>query len=309
MVYKPLGYRKESSPHSAVACVTALAGQQHGVVSTWQMRELGLSGPAINRRVAAGWLHPLYRGVYAVGHVALTRRSRILAAVLAAGTGALSSHRSAGELRDLLYPGPIDVTSPRSRRPRAGFVLHRSRHIADEDRTVIDGIPVTSVARTLVDLAEVLGERRLSNAVHEAEIQKVFDLKAIERVMARVPGRTGRHMLHRVLEAYGGGPQLTRSDYERTFLEICHRHGIPIPHSAVSVAGYELDFLWGSHGLAVEVDDEATHFTTRAYYADRRRDRALVPHGIQVIRVTPRDLENEAELAAELMAILAAKAA
>lgn len=273
------------------------------------MRELGLGHDSIRGRVAAGWLHPLYRGVYAVGHLALTRRSRILAAVLAAGPDALASHRCAAELWDLLHPGPIDITTPRSRRPRAGFVLHRSRSVAPEDCDLIDSIPVTSVARTIVDLAEVLNERRLSNAIHEAEIQKVFDLEGIERVIARVPGRTGRHKLQRVLKAYGGGPQLTRSHYERAFLEICHRHDIPIPQSAVSVAGYELDFLWETHGLAVEMDDEATHYTTRAYYGDRRRDRALVPHGIQVVRVTPRDLEDEHQLAAELKAILAVKAA
>ena len=273
------------------------------------MRRLGLSGPGIDRRIAAGWLHPLYRGVYAVGHVALTRKSRIYAAVLAAGPEALTSHRSAAELWDLLRPGPIDITSPRSRRPRPGFVLHRSRCLQPDDRAVIDGIPTTSVARTLVDLADVLNERRLSNAIHEAEIQKRFDLKGVHAALARVPGRTSRHKLQRVLKAYGGGPPLTRSDYERAFLDLCDRHDIPIPQSAVPVAGYELDFLWPSHGLAVEMDDEATHYTTRAYYADRRRDRALAPHGIHVIRVTPPDLENHHELAEELKNILAAKAA
>jgi len=273
------------------------------------MRELGLGRDSIRGRVAAGWLHPLYRGVYAVGHLALTRRSRILAAVLAAGPDALASHRCAAELWDLLHPGPIDITTPRSRRPRVGFVLHRSRSLVPEDRALVDNIPVTSVARTLVDLAEVLTERRLSNAVHEAEIQKQFDLTAIEQVLARVPGRSGRHKLQRVLKAYGGGPQLTRSHYERAFLDICDRYDIAIPQSAVSVAGYELDFLWPTHGLAVEMDDQATHYTTRAYYGDRRRDRALAPHGIHVVRVTPLDLQNEKALAREVKDILAAKAA
>lgn len=289
--------------------MTTLAARQHGVVALSQMRELGLGPGAIRGRVASGWLHPVYRGVYAVGHVALTRRSRILAAVLAAGPGALVSHRSAAELWDLVRPGPIDITSPRSRRPRIGFILHRSHHVGVQDRAVIDGIPVTSVARTLIDLAEVLNDRRLSNAVHEAEIRKLFDLTAVEAALAAVPGRTGRHRLHRVLKAYGGGPQLTRSWGERRFLDVCFRYGLPIPQSAVPVAGYELDFLWPTHGLAVEVDGAATHKTTRSYYTDRRRDRALAVHDIHVIRVTWIDLEDEEALAADLADILATKAA
>ena len=274
------------------------------------MRELGLSPAGIRRRVVAGRLHSLYRGVYAVGHVALSWQSRQLAAVLAAGPGAVLSHRSAGRLWDLIrWSGAIEVTTPRARKPRPGFDLHRSHCLSNDDRAVRDAIPVTSLARTVVDLAEVLDDRRLSKAVHEAEIRKLFDLRAVEEALARVPGRAGRHRLQRVLRAYGPGPRFTRSDGEVAFLALCDRHGLPSPESAVTIAGYELDFVWPGLGLAVELDGPGTHYTIYAYHEDRRRDRALAPHHIQVLRITPLDLENEQALAQELRRILAAKAA
>ena len=279
-------------------------------METKELHDLGLRRGAIHNRVVSGRLHPLYTGVYAVGHLGLTRAARELAAVKACGPEALRSHRSAGAARDLIRSsGRPEVTAPRHIKPRNGFVLHRTRNLAAADRTIVDGIPTTSVARTLVDLAEVLNERRLTKAVHQAEIQRLFDLNAIEEVLARVPGRTGRHRLGRVLKAYGSGPRTTRSGGESRFLEICDGHGIPIPHSNVSRAGYELDFLWPDHGLAIELDGPATHYTIYAYHEDRRRDRALAPHHIQVLRVTPLDLQQEQKLADELRRILAAKAA
>ena len=122
------------------------------------------------------------RGVYAVGHVALTLDSRRIAAVMACGPGALLSHRAAGEATGLLHSSPqFEVTVPRGRKPKPGIVVHRSRLIHPEDRSTVRGIPVTSVARTLVDLADVVSEQRLAKALHEAEVQRVFDLNAIER--------------------------------------------------------------------------------------------------------------------------------
>ncbi len=213
-------------------------------------------------------------------------------------------------MRDLIrHTGAIEVSTPRSRKPQNGFVLHRSCSLTEADRATVAGIPTTSVARTLVDLADVLNERRLARAVNEAEVQRVFDLTAIDEVLSRVPGRTGRHRLHRVLEAYRPGPPVTRSDNERRFLEICETHGIQMPQSNASRAGYEPDFLWPDHGLAVEMDDPAIHYTIQSYYSDRRRDRKLAPHGIQVIRVTPLDMDDEPQLAGEIKDILAAKAA
>jgi very-short-patch-repair endonuclease len=244
--------------------------------------------------------------VYAVGHLALTVDSRRMAAVLACGRGALLSHRAAGALQALLSWSPhLDVTvAGGGRKPRDGLVVHRSRSLVDEDRDSVRGIPVTSVARTLVDLAEVLDERRLARAVREAEVRRAFDLDAIERVLARVRGRAGTRRLGRVLAAYRSDLQFTRSEAERRFLELCERHGLPAPSTNVWVGGHEVDAFWMDASLAVEVDGVAVHRTADAFQRDRSRDRALAAVGIQVVRVTWADLAQGEHLAAELTAIL-----
>jgi very-short-patch-repair endonuclease len=266
----------------------------------------GLTKDAIYHRLEAGRLHRLHRGVYAVGHVALTQRARELAAVLAAGPNALLSHRSAGALWGLLRSAPeIEVTTERSRETRSGFTVHRSRRIDPQDRSERDGVPVTSVARTLVDLADVLSERRIADAFHEAEVQRLFDLQAVHETIERLPGRRGRHKLRRTLSAYDGLNPHTRSEAERRFLKICEEHDLPKPEANASIHGYEVDFVWRAQRLAVEVDGKAVHHTARAFQQDRQRDRALAALGIQVVRVTWRDLDAAAALARQLQVILA----
>jgi very-short-patch-repair endonuclease len=253
--------------------------------------------------VGAGWLVRLHQGVYAVGHTALTARSHLVAAVYACGPEALASHRAAGGLWGILRPAqPIEVTAPRGRKPRAGIVVHRSRHIDDEDRANIDNIPVTSVARTLVDLADVLPEKHLANAVHEAEVLRLFDLTKIERVLERLPGRKGRHELNRVLSAYRDVQPFTRSRAERLVLEICDEHGLSRPQVNTWIHGHEVDFYWPEADIVLEFDGEAVHRTTRAFHEDRRRDRCLAAKGIHVVRATGRD--EPAALAEELRSIL-----
>jgi hypothetical protein len=194
-----------------------------------QLYAAGLGEDAVARRVATGWLHRLYPGVYAVGHLALTPRSRQLAAVYAYCPGALLSHRPRAALWEILrYAPQIEVTSPRVGRPREGILLHRSRLIHEEDRAVVDGIPVTNVARTIVDLAEG-PERYLAAAVREAEVRQLFDLRAIDRTLERLPGRRGRHKLRRVLASYRPESAFTRSGAERRFLELCRDHGLTVP--------------------------------------------------------------------------------
>lgn len=290
--------------------VGALAGRQHGVVSRAQLTRAGLSRQAIHRRIEAGRLVRLHEGVYAVGHTALTRKSHLVAAVYACGCEALASHRAAGALWGLLRPAqPIEVTAPRGRKVRAGIVVHRSRYVDDEDRALIDGIPVTSVPRTLVDLADVLSEKRLADAVHEAEVRRVFDLTKIERVLDRLPGRKGRHRLRRVLAAYREVQPFTRSRAERLVLALCEQAGLQRPQANVWIAGYEVDFHWPEAKLVLEFDGAATHLTRRAFQADRARDRALAARGIHVVRATWRDAtQGAADLGRELREILADRA-
>jgi very-short-patch-repair endonuclease len=173
--------------------------------------------------------------------------------------------------------------------------------MAPEDRAEVNGIPVTSVARTLVDLADVLDDRRLANAVHESEVLRLFDLHAVERAQARVPGRAGRHRLVRVLAAYGDGPPLTRSEAERRFMEICANRSLPQPRTNAFVHGYEVDCYWPDANLVVEIDGAAVHHTRRAFHQDRRRDRALATRGIRVLRVTWADLDAGARDVAAIL--------
>jgi very-short-patch-repair endonuclease len=283
-----------------------LAGRQHGIVKGRQVREAGLTRQGIRRRVEAGWLVPQYRGVYAVGHTALTHYSHLIAAVYACGEEALASHRAAATLWGILRGShPIEVTGPRSRERGRGFILHRSRLIHPEDRALIHNIPVTSLARTIVDCADVLPERRLGDVVHESEVRGLFDLAQVERVLARLPGRKGRHKLTRVLSAYKDVQPFTRSRAERLVFGMCNQHGLPTPRVNTWVGSHEVDFFWPEAGLALEFDGGAVHRTTKAFYDDRKRDRFLASQGIHVVRATDRD--DPPTLARELLQILSVR--
>jgi very-short-patch-repair endonuclease len=286
--------------------VQAAAGEQHGIVKGRHLKEAGLTRREIERRVEAGWLVPQYHGVYAVGHTALTRHSHLIAAVYACGEAALASHRAAAGLWGLLRgTQPIEVTGPRSRVPGKGFILHRSRLIHPEDRALIHNIPVTSLARTIVDCADVLPERRLGDVVHESEVRGLFDLGQVERVLGRLPGRKGRHKLMRVLAAYRDVQPFTRSRGERLVFAMRNEHGLPKPRVNTWVGGHEVDFFWPEANLALEFDGGAVHRTTKAFYGDRKRDRFLAAQGIHVVRATDRD--EPSALAEELGAILSVR--
>jgi very-short-patch-repair endonuclease/predicted transcriptional regulator of viral defense system len=302
-------YSDRGPHHSADAALADLAGRQHGVVSVAQLRELGLSKHAVRNAVERKRLLRLHVGVYALGHLGLTLDSRRMAAVLAYGPGGLLSHRAGAALQGLLPSSPqLEVTVPGKRRGRAGIAVHRSRLLHPDDRDVVRHIPVTSVARTLVDLAEVLDEERLAKAVHESEVQRRFDLRAIEQTLDRLQGRRGRHRLTRVLVAYKPQPNFTRSRAERRLLELCERHQLPRPQTNLWIGDYEVDAYWEDVHVAVEVDGGEAHHTRRAFQADRARDRRLAGSGVRVVRVTWADLGDEARLAAELRAVRAAAA-
>jgi very-short-patch-repair endonuclease len=261
------------------------------VVSRSQLVELGAHKDAIRRWVADERLYRLHRGVYAVGHEALTPRAHFIAAVYACGPDALLSHRAAGALEGLLdATSVIEVTAARGCKSKPGIRVHRSRLVHPDDRTEVDGIAATAVARTLVDLADVLNERQLSAAVRQAELLRVLDLRAIEATLERLPGRTGRHRLKRVLAKHEPEPHLIRSEAERRLKRLCGKQHLPQPQFNVQVAGREVDAYWPDQRLALEVDGARTHHTRHAFHEDRRRDRALAAEGIQTLRVTWPDL-------------------
>ena len=263
---------------------------------------MGVTGRQVGGVSRRGGWHPLHRGVYAVGHRALTWRSHLVAAVYACGPAAVASHRAAGALHGLVSATRIEVSAARGCKPKPGITIHRPRGPSGEDRTEVDGIPVTTVARTLVDLADVLDDGRLGKAVQQAEILRTFDLGALDEAGARAGKRKGRHRLARVLAAYQPEPELIRSEAERRLKQLCRRHSLPQPQFNVWIEGHELDAYWPEASFALEVDGAKTHNTTYAFHSDRRRDRALAREGIQVVRATWRDLGEG--LADELREIL-----
>jgi very-short-patch-repair endonuclease len=281
-------------------------------VSYEQLIALGLSVKAIQYRVAIGRLHRIHQGVYAVGHAALTWRGRTMAGVLALGAGAVASHRTAAALWQIHASNryAIDVTTPaRGRKRRDGVSLHRVRSLHPSDYAIRDDIPVTSVARTLIDFAELAPLRHLERAFEEADRRRLLDMRAVDAVMGRSRGRHGLKALGKVVAAYRGEGPMTRSEMERLFLELCRQAGLPMPVVNMWVAGYEVDMLWPNARLVVELDSREFHLNPAAFERDRERDATLQVLGYRVVRFTYRMLiENPAEVVARLRALLAVAA-
>jgi predicted transcriptional regulator of viral defense system len=286
-----------------------LAGRQHGVVSIRQLEQrLGFSHQAVLRAVASGRLHRIYRGVYAVGHTELSRQGECLAAVLAVGPGALLSNYSAGWLWGLWSgsPAPFEVTAsvPRHHRPPKGVVRHRARNLVEEDRALVDGIPVTSVARTLLDLAWKLRSDQLRRVLARAEDLKLIDLEAIHAVIERNRGHRGAKRLRLALAIYER-PIWTRSEFERRFVECLLESGLPRPATGWNELGYELDVYWPELRFGVELDTWETHGTRDAFERDHDRDLDFALAGIESTRVSEWQFRrNPDQIMAKIAALL-----
>jgi hypothetical protein len=280
--------------------IAELADRQHGVVAHRQLLEIGLTVPGIQHRLRAGRLHRRHRGVYSVGHRVLSWQGRSLAAVLACGPDALLSHRCAAALLGLLpyFGRRIDVSVPRRRRHRPGIVVH----CCGCDGTLVDAIPVTSVARTLLDIASVVRFDQLRRAIEEAERRDLFDLHALERVMT--PGRRGVRTLKTALrDCYD--PGFTRSGVERHFARLCRDTGLPLPAMNLWIGDQEVDAVWEDAKVAVQLDSWEFHRTRGAFEGDRKRDAVLQRAGYRVLRITDRRLETEpAEVVSVVRALL-----
>jgi hypothetical protein len=275
--------------------VADLATKQHGVVAHRQLIRIGFATDAIDYRLAAGRLHRVHKGVYAVGRPSLEVHGRWMAAVLACGRGAMLSHLDAAALWDLLpiTGREIHVTARRSRSGAPGIRVHRVRALHAEDRARIDGIPVTSLARTLLDSAEVRPDQ-LERAFEEAERRRVLDVRAIERLCARANGRRGVRPLRGMIASEATpGTSDTRSELERRLLGLCMETELPLPAMNVMVEGFEVDAFWPSARLAVELDGFEFHRTRAAFERDRKRDAALQLAGHRIIRLTHRRMEHE----------------
>jgi Protein of unknown function (DUF559)/Transcriptional regulator, AbiEi antitoxin len=271
------------------------------VVSRRQLVALGFSARGIEEWVRTGRLLRLHRGVYAVGHDRLRVEGRWLAAVMACGPGAVLSHRDAARLWEIRQSSAsmIDVTVPsqNGRIRRRGIRVHRSGRLAAEDVTLRSGIPVTTVARTLLDLADVLDKQGLRRAVTEAEYRNRFDLTSLNAVVDGNPGRRGR----KVLEAADARRHRTRSPLEDRFLSFIDRWSVEEPASGVWIEGYEVDFVWTRVGLVVELDGAAAHGTRAAVRRDRKKDRVLWRAGFRTMRLTEDALDAGEEVLADLV--------
>jgi very-short-patch-repair endonuclease len=274
--------------------LAALAARQHGVVSIRQLRRLSYSPKAVRMAVRTGRLHRLHLGVYAVGHTNLSLYGRCLAAVLASGPNSLLSHYSAGWLLGLIStrPVPVHVTTPLPRKRRDGVRIHHSRTLADADRALEEGIPVTSVARTSLDLAAVLRFRNLRRLIRRSEELRVFDLADFRSVLTRNRGHRGAAPLSRALAIYEP-PRLTRSEFEREFASLAEGMGLPPFATNFNAAGYELDVYWPEFRFAVELDVYATHGAPEPFEEDRLRDEDLKLAEIELTRVTAHRFERE----------------
>jgi hypothetical protein len=288
-----------------------LATSQHGVVALWQLVGLGFGVRAVERRIRDGRLNQLHRNVYAVGHRRCTQRSYWRAAVLAYGDESLLSHRSAAALWELSRQGAgaIDVTAPLGRQGpsrREGIWIHRGR-LHPEDRDDRAGIPVTTVARTLFDYAEVADFQRLEKAWEEADRLKRLRLGEVERVCERGYGRRALRPIRRLL-AETHAVTRTRSPLEDRFQAFCRHFDLP-PHSTnVAVRGREVDVLWAAAKLIVELDSWEFHSHRAAFQRDRARDIRLLVAGYRTIRVTHERLDGEAvALAGEIRELLRAQ--
>jgi Transcriptional regulator, AbiEi antitoxin/Protein of unknown function (DUF559) len=293
--------------------VAELARRQHGIVGRDQLLGIGLRPSAIGRRLEAGRLHLIHRGVYAVGHTAITVRGRWMAAVLASGDGAVLSHRSATALFGIWGSGAgeVHVTVPRKVRSHGSIRRHFGLLPGDEV-TVRDGIPVTSAARAVLDLAADKGEAAAETALREMEYLGIYGPLSLPALLERYPRHRGTPLVEACLERLRDDPGgRVRSPLEEVFLPFLDEHSIPRPRLnawlTVDEHRYQVDCLWPDARLVGELDGFKSHGTKRAFRKDRKRDRRLGVAGYHVTRITEDAIATEpAELAADLQVLLAA---
>lgn len=263
--------------------IAELADRDHGIVDVAGLGALGASRTQITHRLSARRLTPLHRGVYAYGHRRLTNEGVWLAAVRAIGPAAVLSHTHAAALHGLRPPlrGRINVTvRGTGRRQRKGIRVHNASHLPPEHVTVVNRIPVTTVSRTLADLAGTVQTPALMRAIEAAEHRKLLDVPSVLAVSA---GRPGASRLKRLLQRE---TPHTRSEFEAALVALCDDYAIPRPVMNTVVHGHEVDAYWPDSGLAVELDSWEHHSSRAAFERDRERDAELHALGIATLRFT-----------------------
>ena len=270
-----------------------LCGEQDGVVSRDDLRAAGLDSDAIAHRVRTGRLWPWFGNglAFAVGRAELSRRGVWRAALVAAGPGSALSLFSAAAFRDLRREAKgaaphVAVPTQAGRMTPQGVVLHRCATLLPGDVEEIDGVRVTTMGRTLVDLSLEVSVAELRALLREAEYRHHIDLAELRRTLTGTSSSPAHGRLRRVLDSWVPGVALTESELEATFLDLCARRRIALPEPQVRVGGHRLDFLWREERLIAEVDGYDAHRGRVAFQADRARDRALQARGFAVMRFT-----------------------
>ena len=275
------------------------------MISRAQLSELGVERGAIRHRISAGRLRPVHRGVYAiVGRRLMTTHSRWIAGVLACGPEAFLSYRAGAALWAVRGGTRIEVTVPRGRKARPGIQLHYADLPADEV-AVRHGIPVTSIARTLLDLSAVVQRAELRSAFRQAEQLRLTDRVGVQALIERYPRKPGIRILKAVFQEAQAGLTIVKSDFEERFQAFLIDAALPKPHTNVLIEGFEVDCAWPEERLIVELDSRAFHQDATAFEEDRARDRRLEAAGWRVVRVTWRQLtKTPAELEGDLRRLL-----
>jgi very-short-patch-repair endonuclease len=289
-----------------------VARRQEGIVTTRQLRAAGLRDEAISRWVSSGRLRPVFRGVFIVGHAAIESRARMRAAALAC-PGSVISHRSAAVLLGFgkAAPAVVDLipTVERGRRID-GIKPHRVPFPGRSEWGHVFGIPVTSVARTIVDLAGVYGDKDLGEAVERAATERLLDISQIDAILANGPKRRGAPCLRRVIDAWRPVAETAkyatfRSLFEAKLLPLIAAAGLPLPRFNAPVQTkervLEVDLLWEHAAFVVEADSRKHHGIEVAFERDHQRVRELIAAHYRVLPVTWREVEKEAPAVFEVI--------
>jgi very-short-patch-repair endonuclease len=273
-----------------------LARNQHAVVSRDQLLEVGYKRHAIDHRIRTGRLHPLHRGIYAVGRPHVTDHGRWMAAVLACGSGAVISHSSAAALWRI---GPetrrlVELSLPSlSRRCRPGLQIHQRPALQERDLTVEYGIPVTTPVQTLIDMSLRLDRSGVERMINEADKYNVTHPPQLREALGLRAGEPGVARLRFILDRRTF--RLTKEELERRFLPLARKAGLPTPLTGRWVNEFEVDFYWPDLGLVVETDGLRYHRAPAEQARDRLRDQAHTAAGLTPLRFPHEQVRYEPE--------------
>jgi very-short-patch-repair endonuclease len=278
--------------HEVERAIARIAGRQDNVISREQLLSAGLGRGAIAHRVSTGAWQRLHNNVYLLGPAPPSLMARARAAVLACGANAVVSHRSAAEMFGLLPDagGELHVTvAGRNVAPREGVNRHRIAGFARGETTKMRGIPLTSVARTICDMAATEAAEDVETAFQEALYRDIVTPRAVAAVLEREPRRRGATIIRAMLR----DPRMTRSQRERALLKLIDAAQLPRPLTNVRLHGHLVDAYWPAERLVLEFDGWQAHGHRFAFERNRKRDQVMLANGLRVMRVTDRHLEDE----------------